>query len=126
MKGKILAVWSAAAAVLLLLSAGAVAQEAFMWDGRHWPQLSFDAKVGFIKGVGNLADFEAAAGKGRVPCVSRAFADELKTKTINQIIQEVDKFYQNNPGKADTTVIEVVLRRCTTLCPPEAPTGGQK
>lgn len=125
MRSKILAV-AAVAAVLLFLSAGAMAKEAFMWDGNHWPQLSFDAKVGFVKGIGNLADFEVAASKSQAPCISRAFVDELKTKSINQIILEVDKYYQENPGKKDTTVIEVVLRRCTSVCPPEAPTGGKK
>jgi hypothetical protein len=43
-----------------------------------------------------------------------------------QIIQEVDKFYQENPGKLDTSVIEVVLRRCTKICSPEAPKGATK
>ncbi len=126
MKGKIFPLAAGMVAVLLLLGAGAMAQGPFMWDGAQWPQLSFDAKVGYIKGIGNLADFEVAASKGKSPCVSRAFADELKTKTINQIIGEVDKYYQENPGKKDATVIEVVLRRCTSVCPPETPAGGKK
>jgi predicted GTPase len=50
--------------------------------------------------------------------------DELKTKTVNQIIQEVDKYYQENPGKLNTSVIEAILRRLTSLCPPE--TAGEK
>ncbi|MBM4293498.1 MAG: hypothetical protein FJ126_01150 [Deltaproteobacteria bacterium] len=126
MKAKILPIAAAAVSVLLLMSAGVLAQGAFMWDGTQWPQLSFDAKVGFIKGIGNLADFEVAANKDKAPCVSRAFVDELKTKKIDHIIQEVDKYYQENPGKKDATVIEVVLRRCTSICPPEEPAGGKK
>jgi hypothetical protein len=84
--------------------------------------------VGFIKGIGNLADFEVAAskGKGQAPCISRAFVDELQTKKIEEIVQEVDKYYQENPAKKETTVIEVVLRRCTSVCPPEEPAGGKK
>ena len=50
--------------------------------------------------------------------MSRAFAKELKTKTVNQIIEEVDKFYKENPGKLSTSVLEVILIRCTTACPP--------
>jgi hypothetical protein len=127
MKGKRLAIALAALAALSLWGVGAQAQVPFMWDGTHWPELSFDAKVGFIKGVGNLADFEVAASKGRsAPCLSQAFVEELKTRSVNQIIQEVDKFYQENPGKKDMTVIEVVLRRCTSVCPPEPPAGGGK
>jgi hypothetical protein len=117
-----------AAAATLILAGGAPAQEkAFLWDGHQWPQLPFDAKVGYVKGVGNMADFEAAASsKGQAPCVSQAFSAELKTKTVNQVIQEVDKFYQDNPGKLNTTVLEVILVRCTKLCPPEYGAGAKK
>jgi hypothetical protein len=114
--------------VLLALAGGAFAAEekAFLWDGNQWPQLSFDAKVGYVKGVGNLADFEAAAGKGKAAVVSRAFAAELKTKTVNQIIEEVDKFYKENPGKLSTSVLEVILIRCTKACPPGLAEGAKK
>jgi hypothetical protein len=109
--------------VLALAGVGAAAEEkAFMWDGTQWPQLSLDAKVGYVKGVGNLADFEAAASKGKAAGVSQAFAAELKVKIVQQIIDEVDKFYKDNPSKLSTTVLEVILIRCTTVCPP----GGAK
>lgn len=119
-------VWIFSLVIVLALAGGALGQEGqatgFLWDGSQWTQLSFDAKVGYIKGIGNLADFEKAATKGKTVCVSRAFADELKTKTINQVIEQVDKFYQENPGKLNTTVLEVIVRRCTSICPPEG--GG--
>jgi hypothetical protein len=112
---------------LLVLAGIAFAQEkGFLWDGNQWPQLSFDAKVGFVKGVGNLADFETAASKDKAPCVSRSFAAELKSKTINQIIEEVDKFYKDNPGKLNVSVLEVVLIRCTKACPPGYEAGAKK
>jgi hypothetical protein len=101
--------------------------QAFLWTGVHWQQVSEDGKAGYIFGMGNLADFEAAASKGRkTACVSRAFVDELKTRTVMQIIQEVDKFYQENPGKLDTPVIEVVLRQYLKACPTETPKGAAK
>ncbi len=116
-----------AVAVALVLAGSALAQEkGFLWDGNQWPQLTFDAKVGYIKGVGNLADFEAAAGKGKAACVSRAFAAELKTKTVHQIIDDVDKFYKDNPSKLNTSVLEVVLIRCTKACPPGMGEGAKK
>jgi len=113
--------------VFLALTIGALAaSDGFLWTGQQWPQLSYDARVGYIKGIGNLADFEVAASKGKGACVCRAFADELKTKSVDYIIKEVDKYYQENPGKLDTPVIEVVLRRCTSVCPPEAAGGAPK
>jgi hypothetical protein len=121
--------WIMVLGLLMVLTSGAGAQEKgpFLWNGSHWPALSFDAKVGFIKGMGNLADMEMAwGGQGRVACISRAFVDELKTKTIEQIIQEVDKFYKEHPDKVEKSVIEVVLRKCTQVCPPEAGTQEKK
>ena len=101
--------------------------QAFLWNGVHWQQVAMDGKAGYIFGIGNLADYEIAASKGRQPaCVSRAFVDDLKTRTVMQIIQEVDKYYQDNPGKLDTPVIEVVLRQCTKVCPPETSPGTTK
>ena len=101
--------------------------KAFLWTGKHWQQVSQDGKAGYIFGMGNMADFEVAAAKGRkAPCIPLAFVNDLKARTVMQIIQEVDKFYQDNPGKLDTAVIEVVLRRCTKVCPPETPKGAKK
>ncbi len=109
----------------LALSAPAVETgKAFLWTGVHWQQVSEEGKAGYIFGIGNLADFETAATRGgKSACISRAFVDDLKSRTVLQTVQEVDKFYQENPGKLDTPVIEVVLRRCTRACPPETPGG---
>ncbi len=115
--------------VLVLLAAGPGAAQGRpeLWNGTHWATMSPEIKVAYIKGIGNMADFEvAAAGAGRGPCISQAFVDELKHLTINQIIQEVDRFYQENADKRAMPVIEVVLRRCTKLCPPETPAKPAK
>lgn len=108
------------AALWLMAGAmGAGAQEkgkAFLWDGAFWKQVSLDAKLGYIGGMANLADFEMGAGKGKAPCISRAFAEELTAHTPQQIVQEVDKFYQEHPDNLKATVIEVVLQRCTKVC----------
>jgi hypothetical protein len=111
----------------LAMSAPAVeTNKAFLWTGMHWQQVSEDGKAGYIFGIGNLADFEVASSGGKAVCISRAFVDELKSRTVIQIVQEVDKFYQENPGKLNTPVIEVVLRRCTQLCPPDTAKGMEK
>jgi hypothetical protein len=115
--------------VLGLAATGAAAPEkAFLWDGAHWQQVPLDGKIGYIFGMGNLADFEVAAGagKGRTACISKAFVDDLKKRTVMQIVQEVDKYYQEDPGKLKTSVIEVVLQRCTSVCPPETSSGARQ
>jgi hypothetical protein len=115
-------------AILAVLVTGALsAEKGFLWDGNQWKNLSPDLKVAYVKGIGNMADFEtASSGAGRAPCLSKAFVAELKTKTLGQVVAEVDKFYQENSGKMTTPVIEVILRQCTKLCPPEKPAAGKK
>jgi hypothetical protein len=116
----------ALAAALILASLAQAQEKGFLWDGNQWPQLSYDAKVGYIKGIGNLADFEVASSKGKGPPISLAFVSELKAKTVEQIIKEVDNYYQENPGKLGTTVLEVMLIKCTTVCPPGTPGAKKK
>ena len=115
-------------AILFALSAAALAAEkGFLWDGAHWKDMTPELKVAYVKGIGNMADLETAAGgAGRADCISKAFVDELKTKTVGQVVAEVDKYYQQNPGKMSTPVIEVIMRTCTKLCPPEAPAAEKK
>jgi len=101
--------------------------QAFLWNGVHWQQVTTEGKAGYIFGIGNLADYEVAASKGRkLTCISRAFVDDLKTRTVMQIIQEVDKYYQDNPGKLGTPVIEVVLGQLTKASPAQVPAGETK
>jgi len=124
MKFRGIACISVLAMVFALATGALAAEKGFLWDGTHWKEMSKDLKVAYVKGIGNMADFEtAAAGSGPAPCISKGFVDELKTKTIEQVIGEVDKYYQENPGKMDMPVVAVILQRCTKLC---APAAGKK
>jgi hypothetical protein len=108
-----------------LATAALAADKGYLWDGTQWKDMTTDIKVAYVKGIGNMADFEtAAAGSAPAPCISKGFVDELKTKTIAQVIAEVDKYYKENPGKMDMPVIAVIMQRCTKLCP--APAAGKK
>ncbi len=114
--------WVLVLVMLLALGTAALAAEkGFLWDGTQWKDMTADLKVAYVKGIGNMADFEnAAGGAGRAACISKGFVDELKTKTIAQVIAEVDKFYKENPAKLDLPVVAVILQRCTKLCAPTA------
>jgi len=119
----------AGVSVLVLLIAMATvalaAEKGFLWDGTQWKDMTTDIMVAYVKGIGNMADFEtAAAGSGAAPCISKGFVDELKKKTITQVIAEVDKYYQENPGKMNMPVIAVIMQRCTKLC--TVPPAGKK
>jgi hypothetical protein len=111
----------------LAAAAPALDTKAFLWNGVHWQQITQEGKAGYIFGIGNLADYEVAASKDRKQvCVSRAFVDVMKTKTTLQIIEQVDKYYQDNPGKLDTLVIEVILGQLIKPAPAAAPAGATK
>jgi len=119
----------AGALMLVLLCALATVALAdgpgFLWDGSHWKDMSSDIKVAYVKGIGNMADLEnAAGGSGAAACFSKGVVDELKTKTVGQVVAEVDKYYKENPTKTKTPVITVILERCTKLCAPQA--AGKK
>ena len=110
-----------------LVTTGLAAEKGFLWDGTQWKDLGPELKVAYIKGVGNMADFEVGTGgTSRAACISKGFVNELKTKTIAQVVQEVDNYYKQNPAKMSTSVLEVILRNCTKLCPPEAPAPEKK
>lgn len=101
-------------------------QKGFLWNGTHWAQASMDGKIGYIFGLGNLADFDQAVSKGRSVSISRAFVEAMKNRTVSQVIQIVDQYYRDHPDEVKTPVLEVILRCCTDIRPPESKTGGKK
>ena len=108
--------------MLLWSVAGASAMpKGLIWTGVHWGQVSQEAKSAYLFGLGNLADFEVAGASaaGSAACVSRAVVKELQGKNVEQVVKEVDRFYQDHPDKVQTTVIEVLLREALKACLPE-------
>jgi hypothetical protein len=124
MKSKGIACVSVLVMLFALAPSALAAEKGYLWDGSQWKDMTTDIKVAYVKGIGNMADFEtAASGSAPAPCISKGFVDELKTKTIAQVIAEVDKFYKENPTKENLPVVAVIMQRCTKLC---APTTGKK
>ena len=110
--------WLMGGALVLALAGAALSQgmKPEMWNGTHWKEFSQAVKVAYIKGIGNMADFEVAVGgKDRAGFLAPAFVNDLKGKTIEDIVKEVDKYYKEHPDKSNTPVVEVVFRQCTSL-----------
>lgn len=94
--------------------------QASLLDGREWQEINPDSKILYIKGIGNMADFETNVKKQKKGfCPSAMLVNELKKKSIESVVKEIDQYYQENPQKLQTAVIEVIYRRVTKLCPPE-------
>ena len=61
-----------------LATLSSATEKGFMWDGTQWKALGYDLKVAYVKGVGNMADFEAQSGAGgQAGCISKALVAEL-------------------------------------------------
>jgi hypothetical protein len=108
-------------ALILVLAGAARSQDrqAEMWNGTHWKEFSREVKVAYIKGVGNMADLEVAvSGKARGGCLAIGLVRDLKDKSIEEIVHEVDKFYKQNPRMVSTPVVDAVIRQCPSLCKP--------
>jgi hypothetical protein len=110
---------------LVLPGLGQAQTAATLWDGSQWQDLPMEVKVGYIKGIGNLADYEKAVSGNKAGLVTRALGDEWRAKSISQIVQEVDRYYQQNPQNKTMPVIEVVLRCCSGLNIPEPQASGR-
>ena len=125
MKSRGIACVSVLVMLFALATSALAGEKGYLWDGSQWKDMTTDIKVAYVKGIGNMADFEtAASGSAPAPCISKGFVDELKTKTIAQVIAEVDKFYKDNPTKLDMPVVAVILQQCTKLC--AAPAAEKK
>jgi hypothetical protein len=107
-----------------LAMASVASCQPFLINGSHWSEIAYDAKVMYVKGVGNMADFECQAGalnKGRSFCLASTLVKELQARSIDSVVKEIDQYYKDNPNKLNTSVLEVMLRRADKVCPPETP-----
>jgi hypothetical protein len=110
--------------LVIALSGVALAQglKPSIVTGAQWQGATPEMKSAYIRGVGNMADYDVAvSGKGKAGYLSVGLVNELKGKSIEAIVKEIDKFYKENADKVSTPVIEVMVRQCTSLCKPAAP-----
>jgi|UniRef100_A0A7V6A3P3 hypothetical protein len=115
--------------LVLVLATGVPANsapvgKAEMINGAHWTKWPLDAKLVYIRGLTNWADFivEAQSQRGNTGeyCMSKVLVDALRNKTLGDIVGEVDAYYQKNPEKLGNSVIEAILRGATNICEPPA------
>ncbi len=112
--------------VVLVLASGAwgAIEKAEMINGVQWAQWPNQDKLVYIRGISNWVDFDAAAQKQTMKrtgkrwfSITIGLANVLKTKTLGQVVADVDNYYRDNPGKLDVSVIEVIIKHCAKMCP---------
>ncbi len=113
--------------LVLVLAGGAwgAMDKAEMINGVQWAKWSDQDKMVYIRGICNWVDFDSAAqiqtqartGKHWFS-ISMPLTNALKTKSLGQVVTDVDNYYRNNPGNLDVSVIEVIIRHCAKICPP--------
>ena len=93
-------------------------------NGRTWVNMSQDQKTAYIWGVGDVIDLEQEIMEiypelKRDSFVAKA-VEGIGDVKINAIVINVDAFYEDNPNKANLTVIRVIW---DTMIKPNIKTG---
>lgn len=102
---------------------GAMAK-AQLINGNQWGEWTYTDKLVYIRGISNWVDFVTAAraqantGKSWGFSMSKCLADALKTKSLGQVVADVNAYYQANPGNMNASVVEVILKYSAKVCPP--------
>ncbi|MBI3077104.1 MAG: hypothetical protein HYY85_09010 [Deltaproteobacteria bacterium] len=81
--------------------------------GELWQNMSPDAKVAFVWGIGNLVEFERAQ-TGASPAGSKSFlpllTKGLSGKPINEVVRQVDAYYQAHPDQLKRPVVDAIFQ----------------
>lgn len=107
---------------------GASAQPApQLLTGQLWHTLSPDAKVAFVWGIGNLAEFERIQA-GPPPAGTKSFipflVNGLKGKSINEVVGLVDTYYRDHPEQMQRPVVDAIFQAAVLPTLTVVPEGG--
>jgi hypothetical protein len=80
--------------------------------GEHWIPATNEQKLAFLMGVGNALEVEQALrankplpdSESMVPVMMRG----LKNFTMTQIMEALDRWYADNPGRRSRPVLETI------------------
>lgn len=81
--------------------------------GQLWQTMSPDARVAFVWGIGSLVEYERAQ-VGVSPMSTKSFIPflikGLKGKSIDEIVRQVDAYYQAHPDQIQRPVLDVIFQ----------------
>ena len=92
--------------------------------GEEWQTLQPDTKIAFIWGIGHVVTIEENVIQRHPELRRQGFtaklAEGLRGVPMNTIIQDIDAYYQKNPGDLDLPVMRVIWSQ---LVKPKLKTG---
>src|SRR5574337_1593215 len=95
--------------------------------GQLWQTLSPDAKVAFVWGIGNLAEFERVQA-GSPQAGTKSFipflVNGLKGKSIDEVVGLVDAYYRNHPDQLQRPVVDAIFQAAVLPSLMVVPEGG--
>jgi hypothetical protein len=101
--------------VIVILGAGptAASEEVPLVDGEMWQATATPLKRAYLIGIANFLTTEYVFQKknGFPPdsqSSTRVVYEGIDDVTLDQSIERIDGWYQKNPDKNDTTVLEVI------------------
>jgi hypothetical protein len=78
--------------------------------GRTWQAMSYDTKVAYIWGMGNLAVFERALRQDDAATPYQGFlswlVQGLQGKSLTEVVSQVDAHYRAHPEQIERPVID--------------------
>ena len=104
----------------------AVEREIPLLRGDMWIKMDQDSKVAFVWGAGHVVTFEEVIMQKYPELKRDSFVMKVVEATtnspmkMNDVVAEVDKYYQANPDKLDTPVMRVIW---DTVIKPNIKTG---
>lgn len=108
-------VWNlcAIAALAFAVGAPASAEDVPMVDGKLWKDTAPLLKRTYLVGFANLMTAEYLVQQEFGPPPDRQTAiqrlyEEIDEVTLDEAVDRIDAWYEGNPGKLDTTVVEVI------------------
>lgn len=100
------------AALLLLASGVARAEEIPLVTGVHWTSASVEQKKAYLIGIANIMQLEAAYEAGHPPgdgqSVIPRFVRGLKGQTLDSVRQALDTWYAGHADQLQRPVIETI------------------
>lgn len=83
--------------------------------GEEWRNLQADAKIAFVWGVGHVVTIEENVQHRHPELQRKGFvaklAEGLRGVPMNDIVQQVDAYYRDNPDDLDLPVMRVIWKQ---------------